>query len=89
MTDPSDNQVSALPLRTAGQVYVRLPDIPPPTILQALGRAVVLFAQLEYQHERSLLEYYLNELSREFLSDKPTVRLRYRESVVVEPNSHA
>ena len=39
--------------------------------------------------ERSLLEYYVNELSREFLSDKPTVRLRYRESVVVEPNSHA
>jgi hypothetical protein len=39
--------------------------------------------------ERSLLEYYLNELSREFLSDKPTVRLRYRESAVVEPNSHA
>ena len=49
MTDPGDNKVSALPLRTAGQAYVRLPDIPPPTILQALGRAVVLFAQLEYQ----------------------------------------
>lgn len=39
--------------------------------------------------ERSLLEYYVNELSREFLSDKPTVRLRYKESVVVEPSSHA
>ena len=39
--------------------------------------------------ERSLLEYYVNELSWEFLSDKPTVRLRYRESVVVDPSSHA
>ncbi|HEX6948864.1 MAG TPA: hypothetical protein VF127_04645 [Nitrospira sp.] len=41
--------MSALPLRTAGQVYVRLPDIPSPAILEVLGRAVVHFAQLEYQ----------------------------------------
>ena len=34
--------------------------------------------------ERSLLEYYMNELSRELLSDKPTVRLRYSESAAVE-----
>jgi hypothetical protein len=31
--------------------------------------------------ERGLLEYYMTELSREFFSDKPTVRVRYRESI--------
>jgi hypothetical protein len=35
--------------------------------------------------ERSLLEYYVNELSQEFLSDKPAVRLRYRETVTPSP----
>ena len=34
--------------------------------------------------ERSLLEYYMEELSREFFSDKPTVRLRYTEQPHVE-----
>ena len=38
--------------------------------------------------ERSLVEYYMNELSRELLSDKPTVRLRYKESAV-ESSSQA
>lgn len=33
------------------------------------------------EDERSLLEYYVNDLSRQFLSDKPTVRLRYNEIV--------
>lgn len=36
------------------------------------------------QDERSLLEYYMKELSRELLADKPTVRLDYNESVRVE-----
>ena len=34
------------------------------------------------EDERSLLEYYVNDLSREFLSDKPTVQVRYDETVV-------
>jgi hypothetical protein len=34
--------------------------------------------------ERSLLEYYMNELSRELLADKPIVRLHYNETVSVE-----
>jgi hypothetical protein len=38
------------------------------------------------EDERSLLEYYLNELSREFFSDQPTVRLRYRERVAAAPS---
>ena len=38
------------------------------------------------EDERSLLEYYLNELSREFFSDKPTVRLHYRGSVAANPS---
>jgi hypothetical protein len=37
--------------------------------------------------ERSLLEYYVNELLREYLSDKPTVRLRYNESASITPSS--
>jgi hypothetical protein len=36
------------------------------------------------EDERSLLEYYMNELSRELLADKPIVRLRYQETVRVE-----
>lgn len=36
------------------------------------------------QDERSLLEYYMNELSRELLADKPTVPLHYNETVRVE-----
>ncbi len=31
--------------------------------------------------ERSLLEYYVNELSQEFLSDKPCAGLHYRETI--------
>jgi hypothetical protein len=38
------------------------------------------------EDERSLLEYYLNELSREFFSDTPTVQLRYRESATANPS---
>jgi hypothetical protein len=34
--------------------------------------------------ERSLLEYYMQELSREFFSDKSTVRLRVTERPQVE-----
>ena len=34
------------------------------------------------EDERSLLEYYVNDLSREFLSDKSTVQVRYDETVV-------
>ena len=37
--------------------------------------------------ERDLLKYYLNELSREYLSDKPTVRSRYPEATAVEPSA--
>ena len=36
------------------------------------------------EDERGLIEYYVNELSRELLSDKPTVRVRYKETVRVE-----
>jgi hypothetical protein len=39
------------------------------------------------EDERSLLEYYVNELSQRYLSDKPTVRLCYHESGSVEPSS--
>ncbi|HET8671136.1 MAG TPA: hypothetical protein VFM05_11065 [Candidatus Saccharimonadales bacterium] len=39
------------------------------------------------EDEKSLLEYYVNELSREYLSDKPTTRLRYNESVPAKPAS--
>ncbi len=39
------------------------------------------------EDERSLLEYYVNELSREYLSDNPMVRLRYNENAPVKPAS--
>jgi hypothetical protein len=39
------------------------------------------------EDERSLVEYYVNELLQQYLSDKPTVRLRYNESGSVEPSS--
>ena len=39
------------------------------------------------EDERSLLEYYVNELSREFLSSKPTVQLRYNETAPANPAS--
>ena len=34
--------------------------------------------------ERSFLEYYMEELSREFFSGKPTIRLTGRESSDIE-----
>lgn len=37
--------------------------------------------------ERDLLGYYLNELSQEYFSDKPPLRLRYPETAAVEPSS--
>jgi hypothetical protein len=36
------------------------------------------------EDERSLVEYYVNELSREYLSDKRTMPVRY-ESVTAKP----
>jgi hypothetical protein len=36
------------------------------------------------EDERSLLEYYMKELSRELLADKPAVRRRYNEKARVE-----
>jgi len=39
------------------------------------------------EDERNLLDYYVRELSREFLSDQPTIRVRYTESVAVNPSS--
>ena len=36
--------------------------------------------------ERSLLEYYMNELSRELLSDKPTVRRGDAETAPSNPH---
>lgn len=33
------------------------------------------------EDERNLLDYYVRELSREFFSDQPTIRVRYTESV--------
>ena len=41
------------------------------------------------EDERSLLEYYVNDLSREFLSSKPTVRQAYNEPVGVKRASEA
>ena len=41
------------------------------------------------EDERSLLEYYVNDLSREFLSDKPTLRTRSQESGASESSSQA
>ena len=40
------------------------------------------------EDERNLLDYYVRELSREFLSDRPTIRVRYTESVAVNPASN-
>jgi len=37
------------------------------------------------EDERNLLDDYLKELSREFLSDLPTIRARYTESLAVLP----
>jgi hypothetical protein len=39
------------------------------------------------EDERSLLEYYVNELSRQFLSDKPMVRRGVAETASVQPAS--
>jgi hypothetical protein len=39
------------------------------------------------EDERSLLEYYVNELLREYLSDQPSVRLPYNESASVTRSS--
>ena len=39
------------------------------------------------EDERNLLDYYVRELSREFLSDQPTIRVRYNQSVAVNPSS--
>jgi len=39
--------------------------------------------------ERSLIEYYVTELSGAFLSDKPTVRLPYNGTVAVKESSEA
>lgn len=39
------------------------------------------------EDERNLLDYYVRELSREFLSDQPTIRVRYTESAAVNPSS--
>ena len=39
------------------------------------------------EDERNLLDYYVRELSREFLSDQPTIRVRYPESFAVNPSS--
>jgi hypothetical protein len=38
------------------------------------------------EDEQSLVEYYVNELLREYLSDEPMVRLRYQESGLVKPS---
>jgi hypothetical protein len=37
------------------------------------------------ENERDLLEYYLNDLSREFLSDKPPIRQCYSETAPIKP----
>ncbi len=37
------------------------------------------------EDERSLVEFYVNELSRELLSDKSTVGLRHIETAPVKP----
>jgi hypothetical protein len=39
------------------------------------------------EDERSLLEYYVHELSREFLSDGPSVRVRLRVPTALKPTS--
>jgi hypothetical protein len=39
------------------------------------------------EDERSLLEYYVNELCREFLSNKSTVQRRYTEAEQAKPAS--
>ena len=36
------------------------------------------------EDERSLLEYYVNEVSREFLSDKPTARRGDAETASIQ-----
>ena len=36
------------------------------------------------EEERILLDYYVNELSREFLSDGPTVHIRMSEPAAVK-----
>ena len=39
------------------------------------------------EDERSLVEFYVNELSRELLPDKSTVGLQYIETAPVKPAS--
>lgn len=58
--------------------------------IQAYTRACEHLLSLGEQltdEEGDLLEYYLNELSRKYLSDKPSVRLRYPETAAVEPSA--
>ena len=58
--------------------------------IQAYTRACEHLLSLHEQltdEERDLLEYYLSELSRKYLSEKPTVRLRYPEAAAVEPSA--
>ena len=58
--------------------------------IQAYTRACEHLLSLDQQltdEERDLLEYYLSELSRKYLSEKPTVRLRYPEAAAVEPSA--
>ena len=58
--------------------------------IQAYTRACEHLLSLDQQltdEERDLLEYYLNELSRKYLSEKPTVRLRYPKGAAVEPSA--
>ena len=58
--------------------------------IHAYTRACEHLLSLDQQltdEERDLLEYYLSELSRKYLSEKPTVRLRYPEAAAVEPSA--
>jgi len=58
--------------------------------IQAYTRACEYLLSLDQQltdEERGLLEYYLSELSRKYLSEKPTVRLRYPQAAAAEPSA--
>ena len=58
--------------------------------IQTYARACEHLLSLDQQltdEERDLLEYYLSELSRKYLSEKPSVRLRYPKAAAVEPSA--
>lgn len=54
------------------------------TRLHSRLRTFISIEMTVTEEERILLDYYVNELSREFLSDGPSVRIRMSESAAIK-----